>query len=144
MRFVITALLALAAPLSSASGSASQAGALGTALRVGAATPPGVPAKLLLRGDRLLVGTDRGLYAHGGSASGWRLLLARGAVRGLAAGPHGVLVATASGLYEWSDAGVRSVPLGAGANVTGVAVISSGEAWATTDAGLFQRPGNLP
>jgi len=107
---------------------------------------PGLATRVLLHGDELLVGTERGLYARelgarGAAVTGdWRLLLARGEVRGLAAGPGSVLVATERGLWEWTDEGVKALPLVAGAAVAGVAMAPSGDAWATTDVGLFHRP----
>ena len=104
-----------------------------------AAAPPGEPRALLEVGERLLAGTDRGLYRWTGA--GWSSVLARGGVRALDRTADAVLVATPRGLYRWPDAGSSSrfVPLGVGARVHGVAVDAAGAEWVATQVGLFVR-----
>ncbi len=104
-----------------------------------AAAPPGEPRALLEVGERLLVGTDRGLYRWTGA--GWSAVLARGGVRALDRTANAVLVATPRGLYRWADgdAAPRFVPLGAGARVHAVAVDAAGAEWVATQVGLFVR-----
>ena len=106
-----------------------------------AGAPPGEPRALLEVGDRLLVGTDRGLYRWSGD--GWSAVLGRGGVRALDAGVDGALVATPRGLYRVPANGdaPRFVPLGAGARVRSVAVDAAGGEWAATEVGLFVRRG---
>ena len=92
-----------------------------------------------MRQDRVLLGTERGLYFEGGS--GWHLVLTRGGVRDLAPAPLGTLIATAAGLYEWpvQASEPRALPLGAGARVNAVTVDSQGAAWVASEVGLFVR-----
>jgi hypothetical protein len=101
--------------------------------------PPGLPTALAVRQDRVLLGTERGLYFEGGS--GWQLVLTRGGVRDLAPAPLGTLIATAAGLYEWpaEASRPRALPLGAGARVNAVTVDSQGAAWVASEVGLFVR-----
>jgi hypothetical protein len=103
--------------------------------------PPGLPTKLAAAPGALLLGTDAGLYERRGDARGWRLVLARDAVRDLAATRTGALVASGGGLFEWdaerSDA--REISLGAGADVRGLAIDARGTAWIATAAGLYRR-----
>ena len=103
------------------------------------APPPGLPTALAMRGDQVLLGTERGLYLEG--ASGWTLVLTRGGVRDLASQAGGTLIATASGLYEWplAASAPRVLPLGAGARVHSVAVDRSGTVWVASEVGLFSR-----
>ncbi len=103
------------------------------------APPPGPPTALGLRGDRVLLGTERGLYEEG--ASGWRLVLTRGGVRDLATQSEETLIATAAGLYVWPFAGdaPRALPLGVGAAIHAVSVDREGTAWVASNVGLFSR-----
>ncbi len=103
------------------------------------APPPGPPTALGLRGDRVLLGTERGLYEEG--ASGWRLVLTRGGVRDLATQSEETLIATAAGLYAWPIAGdaPRALPLGVGAAIHSVSVDGEGTAWVASNVGLFSR-----
>ncbi len=103
------------------------------------APPPGPPTALGLRGDRVLLGTERGLYEQG--PSGWRLVLTRGGVRDLATQSEETLIATAAGLYAWPFAGdaPRALPLGVGAAIHSVSVDQGGTAWVASNVGLFSR-----
>ena len=105
------------------------------------AAPPALPTKLIARSGSLLLGTDSGLYERSGAARGWRLVLARDAVRGLAPTDAGALVASGGGLFEWSAerAEARELVLGAGAEARSVAIDARGTAWVATAAGLYRR-----
>ncbi len=103
------------------------------------ASTPGLPTALGLRGERVLLGTERGLYQEG--PGGWTLVLTRGGVRDLATQSEETLIATASGLYAWPLLGgpPRALPLGVGAGVHSVSVDRKGRAWVASSGGLFSR-----
>ncbi len=103
------------------------------------APTPGLPTALGVRGDRVLLGTERGLYEEG--PSGWTLVLTRGGVRDLATQSQETLIATAAGLYVWPLGGdaPRARPLGVGARVQSVSVDRTGRAWVASEVGLFSR-----
>ncbi len=104
-----------------------------------AGAAPGTPTALASHEGRVLLGTERGLYAWEGT--GWSLALTRGGVRDLAVGPRGVIVATARGLYAWAPGqpSPQPVALGAGARVRAVAIGADGTEWVGTEVGLFER-----
>jgi hypothetical protein len=104
-----------------------------------AGAPPGTPTALASHEGRVLLGTERGLYAWEGT--GWSLALTRGGVRDLAVGPRGAIIATARGLYAWEPGQAAPLPeaLGAGARVRAVAVAADGTEWVGTEVGLFER-----
>ena len=103
------------------------------------APPPGLPTAVGMRGDEVLLGTERVLYREAGS--GWSLVLTRGGVRDLASAADGTLIATAAGLYEWpsTSEAPQALLLSAGAQVRSVAIDDEGTAWVASDVGLFAR-----
>ncbi len=105
-----------------------------------AAPPPAPATSVALHDDRVVVGTESGLYQN--ESGGWALVLTRGGVRDLARSKGRLLIATAGGLYAWETGAERPsrIPLGAGARVRSVASDAADTEWVGADSGLFARP----
>ncbi len=109
-----------------------------------AAAPPSPPTSVALHGERLVVGTERGLYLSG--EEGWSLVLTRGGVRDLAVSDGHLLIAAGAGLYDWGPGAERPAPvsLGAGARVRAVASDGRQIQWVAAESGLYSRPRHSP
>lgn len=105
-----------------------------------AAPPPAAPTSVALHRDRVVVGTERGLYVN--EAEGWSLVLTRGGVRDLARSRDHLLIATGAGLYTWEAAAEEpaALPLGVGARVRAVASDHLDTEWVAGESGLYLRP----
>lgn len=96
-----------------------------------AAPSPAPPTSVAIHGERVVLGTERGLYQNG--SDGWSLILARANGQ--------LLIATAAGLYRWrSEADwPAAIPLGVGARVRAVASDRQDTEWVATESGLYAR-----
>ncbi len=104
-----------------------------------AEAPPARPTRLAVTGERVWVGTERGLYRLG--TAGLELVIAHEAVRDLAPAGAGLWVACERSLYFVASelAEPERVALGAGARPLGLAIDSAARVLVATDAGLFAR-----
>lgn len=109
-------------------------------------------AVLVARDRRLVVGTDRGVYARPPAADGpWQTLAALPAVLALAEDPHGsVWAGTPETLVRIGPNGPERTPVGTatdalpGALVNHVFVDREGALWAVAGASLVSRPTRPP
>ena len=103
-----------------------------------AGAPPATPTSLVLVGDQLLLGTERGLYRN--APEGWSLVLTRGGVRDLAVTSEVVWIATGAGLYAWSPAGAPPLRIVlAGGELNAVDADAEATVWVAGRGGLFRR-----
>ncbi len=104
-----------------------------------AAPSPAPPTSVAIHSERVVLGTERGLYQNG--SDGWSLILARGGVRDLARANGHLLIATAAGLYRWRSGAdwPAEIPLGVGARVRAVASDPQDTEWVATESGLYAR-----
>ena len=104
-----------------------------------AAPSPATPTSVAIHGERLLLGTERGLYQNG--PDGWALILTRGGVRDLASANGHLLIATGAGLYHWRSGADRpaKISLGAGARIRAVASDRLDTEWVAAESGLYTR-----
>ncbi len=109
-----------------------------------AAPPPATPTSVAIHGERIVLGTERGLYQDG--ADGWSLILTRGGVRDLASANGHLLIATAAGLYRWRSGAEAptKIALGAGARIRAVAGDRLDTEWVAAESGLYARPRGAP
>ena len=104
-----------------------------------AAPSPGAPTSVAIHDERLLLGTERGLYQNG--TDGWALILTRGGVLDLASANGNLLIATGAGLYHWRSGADRpaKILLGAGARIRAVASDRLDTEWVAAESGLYTR-----
>ena len=104
-----------------------------------AAPPPATPTSVAIHGERIVLGTERGLYQDG--ADGWSLILTRGGVRDLASANGDLLIATGAGLYRWRGGAQRpaEIALGPGARIRAVAGDRLDAEWVAAESGLYTR-----
>ncbi len=104
-----------------------------------AAPSPAAPTSVAIHDERLLLGTERGLYQNG--TDGWALILTRGGVRDLASANGNLLIATGAGLYHWRSGADRpaKISLGAGARIRAVASDRLDTEWVAAESGLYTR-----